>query len=61
MTKRDMILEIIKGINYTNRKQVLENRCKNTKTKIEEVYNHYLKSNKTLQDKIFCSNLLVVL
>ena len=60
MTKREMVLEIINGVNYSNVERVIENRCKNKKEKIEDVYSYYLNSSKTKEDKVFCSNLLIV-
>ena len=60
MTKKEMIMEIIEGTNFLNKEKVIENRCKASKERIEKVYNYYLKSNKTKEDKVFCINLLVV-
>lgn len=61
MTKKEMILEMIEGVKFGGgNERVIENRCKARKQRIEEVYNYYLKSNKTIKDKVFCLNLLVV-
>ena len=61
MTKREMIVEMISGVKYAGgNERVIENRCKAPKKRIEEVYDYYLKSNKTEEDKVFCINLLVV-
>lgn len=59
MTKRQMIEEMIKGVNYDNNNRVIENRIKAKKSRIEEVYNYYQKTNKTKKDKVFCINLLI--
>lgn len=58
MTKVEMVQEIIKGLNYPNNNKVIENITYSKKCKIELVYNYYLKSNRTKDDKIFCINLL---
>ena len=61
MTKLQMVKEMINGVKYAGgNERVIKNRCKAPKTKIEEVYNYYLKSNKMEEDKVFCINLLVV-
>ena len=61
MTKIEMVEEMIDGLNYSGgNKRVIENRCKCTKSRIEEVYNQYLKSKKTKEDKTFFINLLVL-
>ena len=59
MTKREMIEEMIEGLNFHNNEMVIENRCKSTKKRIEEVYHYYQKTSKTINDKYFCINLLV--
>ena len=59
MTKREMVKEMIEGLNFRNNEMVIENRCKSTKKRIEEVYNYYQKTSKTINDKNFCINLLV--
>ena len=60
MTKEQMVKEMIQGLKFCNNERVIANRCKNKKSKIEEVYNYYLNTNKTKEDKLFCINLLVV-
>ena len=61
MTKLEMIVEMIDGVKYAGgNERVIKNRCKATKKRIEEVYDYYLKTNKTEEDKVFCINLLVV-
>ena len=61
MTKLEMIKEMIDGVKYAGgNERVIKNRCKAPKKRIEEVYNYYLNSNKTEEDKAFCINLLVV-
>lgn len=61
MTKREMIMEMVEGLNFAGgNEKVIKNRCKNTKAKIESVYNKYLTTNKTKEDKIICLTLLVV-
>ena len=61
MTKQEMVKEMINGVNYVGgNERVIQNRCKALKKRIEEVYNYYLETNKTKEDKVFCINLLVV-
>ena len=60
MTKKQMIMEMIEGLKYVSNEQVIKNCCKSTKARIEEVYNYYLNSNKTKEDKVFCIKLLIV-
>ena len=56
MTKREMIEEIAEGIKGVD----IENRMKNKKERIQEVYNWYMYSKKEKRDKEFCLNILVV-
>ncbi len=56
MTKREMIEEMSTGLKGVD----INNRIKNTKPRITEVYAWYIKSNKTLEDKKFCMTLLTV-
>lgn len=51
-----MIEEIAEGIKGVD----IENRMKNKKERIEEVYNWYMNSKKEKRDKEFCLNILVV-
>lgn len=54
MTKKEMLLEITDGLCGVD----IDSRMKNSRDKIEEVYNYYLKTNKTDVDKKFCIALL---
>lgn len=55
MTKKEMIQEMSEGLRIDT-----NNRMKNSKERIAEVYNWYLNSKKTLNDKKFCMSLLTV-
>lgn len=59
MTTKEMVMEMIEGLKFSNNEKVIENCCKASKERIELVYNYYLKSNKTKEDKLFCISLLV--
>lgn len=59
MTKTEMIKEMIEGVEFDNNERVIKNRIQSPKKIIEIVYNCYLNSNKTKEDKIFYINLLV--
>ena len=59
MTKREMITEMIDGLNYAGgNKRVIDNRCNARKERVTEVYNFYQTTGKTKEDKTFCINLL---
>lgn len=56
MTKKEMIQEMGEGLKGID----IENRMKNKKARVEEVYNWYKRSKKTKKDKEFCLNILTV-
>ena len=58
MTKREIIQEIIEGVNYPNNTRVIDRCIKSDKSWIECVYEYYQHSNKTIEDKLFCINIL---
>ena len=56
MTKKEMIQEMGEGLKGID----IENRMKNKKARVEEVYNWYKGRKKTKKDKEFCLNILTV-
>lgn len=58
MTTKEMIEEIIEGLKIPNKKEFVSKRVKNKKRIIEMTYDYYLKSNKTIEDKLYCIKLL---
>lgn len=59
MTKKEMIQEMMEGLQYTNNQKVLENRCKSKLSRVKDVYEYFQNTNKTKEDRLFCINLLV--
>lgn len=59
MTKREMVEEMIEGLKFSNNEKIIENRCKQSYKRVKEMYEYYLKSEKTDEDKLFCINLLI--
>lgn len=56
MTKKEMIEEMAEGLKGVD----IENRMKNKKARVVEVYEWYLKSEQTKKEKEFCLNVLTV-
>jgi len=56
MTKKEMIDEMARGLKGVDK----ENRMKNSKARVNEVYSWYLKSEKKAKDKAFCLAVLTV-
>ena len=61
MTKRQMIEEMMEGLNYQDKEKVITNCSKNTFQKIRQVYNDYQKSDKSNEQKNCSIALLEVL
>lgn len=59
MTKKEMIEEMIEGLRFRNNTEIIKNRLKNNKKRIEGVYDYFLKSKKEKEDKLFCIRLLI--
>lgn len=55
MTKKEMLEEMLPQKGFD-----IENRMKNSKARIEEVYSFYQQTDKTEKDKAFCMNVLTV-
>ena len=56
MTKKEMIQEMSVGLRGVD----INNRMRNTKARVTEVYNWYLNSKQTVNDRKFCMTLLTV-
>ncbi len=56
MTKKEMIQEMSVGLRGVD----INNRLRNTKARVTEVYNWYLNSKQTVNDRKFCMTLLTV-